>query len=486
MKINYAALRRLEAILFIIVIASGFIVVLNLYITKGVSWDFIAHYLNAETLLRQGFYSHIVFLGNSTVIENNGFYFEAARAPAAAALMAILIASTGRLSIPFYIAALFALLGAAIWITSKKLGITPLLGASLLVSPYLLLFTFLFNSTEILSLIFVMLTLAFVAEKRSSAGIFMALAGMAKYTSLIFLPLLLLLGKPKKIFYSAIYLIAVTLPWIVFNYVFFGNPIYSYYKAIIVAVASTHSSFLSIGVLETLLSSLILPVSLLALFVIVKKLRDRKHKTHKKSRKHTLTTGFLHSNAFLLVSFISLGFVDLFILGLHNQAFDQERFGYFFYAAAALIVAFGLSRNSMAVKFRMFGRSISTVDITPYLFFAVAMFFIVSLYYVESMSGFSWMAQGSNNAVFGNAIASIKTDGLYGCRFVSNGWIYLKFYGIHAFSPFYYNSSIDKYPIILFNNIGVPPGTVHVPYQSATQSYGNYSIVFPKGYICSH
>ena len=56
------------------------------------------------------------------------------------------------------------------------------------------------------------------------------------------------------------------------------------------------------------------------------------------------------------------------------------------------------------------------------------------------------MGQSSVNAVFGNAVATIWSDGLSGCGFVSNAWVYLKFYGVDAYSPFYYNGTMELYP----------------------------------------
>jgi hypothetical protein len=466
---------------FILLIAVGFAAVLNLYLTKGVSWDFVSHYLNAETVLKQGFYSHIAFLGNSSIIENNGFYFEAARAPLSSTLMALSMLSSRNIAIPIYLAILFALLGIALWSVSKSLGISPLLGAALMISPYLLKFTFLFNSTEILSLTFVLLTVAFVAEKRSEAGIFMALAGLAKYTSLIFLPLLLLLGKPKKIFYSLVFFAVVTLPWILFNYIFFGNPVYSYYNAIVVAVSSTVSNFISLKVIEVLLEFLVIPSILLLSLALGSFINGR---ANKKETGKTAMRDFIYGKAFLIISFLALGFADLFILGMHNSTFDQERFGYFFYAAFAVAIAFAFSSDRLNLSFNVRKLKFNTHTIMPYALFVVSLFFILLLLHNEPMPWFSWMSQASNNPVLRNAVLAINEAGLSNCRVVSNDWVYLKFLGIKAFSPFYYNSTIARYPIVAFDTLGTPPNYIRETNISKTITYQNYSILFPKNYIC--
>ncbi len=482
MQKDYITKERIDALLFIILIAAGFITVLNLYLTKGVSWDFIAHYLNAETMLKQGFLSHITFLGNSSIIENHGFYFEAARAPMSSTLMAIAMLSSSRLSIPIYLLILFVLLGIALWIASKNLGINPLLGASIAISPYLLMFTFLFNSTEVLSLTFILLAVAFVAEKRSEAGIFMALAGLAKYTSLIFLPLLLLLGKPKKIFYSLVFFAVVTSPWILFNYIFFGSPLYSYDNAIIVALSSTTKSFLASGALAVLMAFLIIPIIILAAYLIIGRLLKKSDNWKGLS----LISVLRHFNEkpFIVIAFLALGFIDLFILGLHNAVFDQERFGYFFYGAAAFAIAFALSSSRLNMHLKVLKRKLSTNAVIPYLLFAVSLFFILSLLYNESMPWFSWMGQASNNPVLKNAVASINENALSNCRIVSNDWIYLRFLGVDAFSQFYYNSTVARYPIISFDSLGTPSSYIHEINISQTIIYRNYSILLPKGYVC--
>ncbi len=479
---DHMATRSIECLLFILIIAVGFVTVLNLYLTKGVSWDFIAHYLNAETMLKQGFFSHITFLGNSSIIENHGFYFEAARAPMSSVLMAIALLSGAGLSIPIYLLILFVLLGIALWTASKNLGINPLLGASVVITPYLLMFTFLFNSTEILSLTFILLTVAFVAEKRSEAGIFMALAGLAKYTSLIFLPLLLLLRKPIKIFYSIVFFAAVTLPWILFNDIFFGNPLYSYYNAIIVALTSTTKNFLSLSTIGVLMTFLIIPMLILIVYLILGRLL--KMSTNWKKLGLVSMLKHFDEKPFIVIAFLALGFMDLFMLGLHNAIFDQERFGYFFYGATAIAIAFALSSDRLNLSLKIFDMKVNTRAIIPYVFFAISLFFILSLLYGESMPWFSWMGQASNNPVLRNAVASINENGLSGCRLVSNGWIYLKFFGIDAFSQFYYNSTVARYPIVSFDSLGTPSSYIEEINISRAIIYKNYSILFPKGYTC--
>ena len=455
---------------------------LNLYLTRGVSWDFIVHYLNAETMLKQGFFSHITFLGNSSIIENHGFYFEAARAPMSSTLMAIAILSGVSLSIPIYLLILFIFLGIALWTASKSLGINPLLGASVVITPYLLMFTFLFNSTEILSMTFILLTVAFVAEKRSEAGIFMALAGLAKYTSLIFLPLLLLLRKPKKIFYSVVFFAAVTLPWVLFNDIFFGNPLYSYYNAIIVALTSTTKSFLSLGAIGVLMAFLIIPIIVLVLYLIAGRLLKKSANWKGLSLVSILRR--FDEKPFIVIAFLALGFIDLFILGLHNAIFDQERFGYFFYAATAIAIAFVLSSDRLNISLNVSGKKLNTRAVIPYVFFAISFFLILSLLYSESVPGFSWMGQASNNPVFKDAVISINENGLSNCRLVSNDWIYLRFLGVDAFSQFYYNSTVAMYPIVSFDSLGTPSSYIHEINISRTIIYPNYSILFPKGYVC--
>ncbi len=84
----------------------------------------------------------------------------------------------------------------------------------------------LYNGNELLAASFVLITIGLVARKSAKAGIFAALAGLAKYDSLVIIIILPFLKKNKA--KAVLYGILVTTPWLLFNYLFFGNPIESY------------------------------------------------------------------------------------------------------------------------------------------------------------------------------------------------------------------------------------------------------------------
>ena len=99
-------------------------------------------------------------------------------------------------------------------------------------------------------------------------------------------------------------------------------------------------------------------------------------------------------------------------------------------------------------------------------------------------SSFLGISPGSSNPVFVDGANVIKALNLSNCNFVSNDWVYLRYYNISAFSPFEYNETISSYPSILFYSIG-PNSTAVKAYNTGTNyAYGNFSIHVPASYVC--
>jgi hypothetical protein len=89
-------------------------------------------------------------------------------------------------------------------------------------TPFTLFFG-LINGTELLNLALIELFIAFLMEKRSFAGFFLGLAFLARYSSAILLPLVLIVKKPKGIAKNIVFFAAPIIPWLVFNFYQTGN-----------------------------------------------------------------------------------------------------------------------------------------------------------------------------------------------------------------------------------------------------------------------
>ena len=115
----------------------------------------------------------------------------------------------------------------AIYKFKKDMKLDALITYAVMLSPYIIAITFFLSGEEILSIIFAMLSVGLLIKEDSAAGATLGIASLAKYPSLILLPAVLLLRKPKKIAKGILLEILVMIPWFVFNVIITGNPITS-------------------------------------------------------------------------------------------------------------------------------------------------------------------------------------------------------------------------------------------------------------------
>jgi hypothetical protein len=100
-------------------------------------------------------------------------------------------------------------------------------------------------------------------------------------------------------------------------------------------------------------------------------------------------------------------------------------------------------------------------------------------------SSFPLYSYGTTNATILEGVSTINSSGLSNCSVVSNDWVYLRFYGVKAHSPYYYNQTILRYPIVSFDSIGVQPSVINTSYVERTVRYTGFSIYFPVNYSCT-
>lgn len=210
-------------------ILAGFILSLSFFILQhflNTGWDFMVYSLNSE------------------YFSGHGSFFEWTRPPLAPFLLSILsFVSFGSLRAAEYL--FLALISGIYLFASIKIADRFKVNRALFyiasLCPFLLIYG-LFEGTELLSLSLVMLSLAYLGDKK--APLFLALASLARYPNMIFLLLLLFRKDWKKIPRDLAIFFACLIPWLAFSYFKTGSFLAGYMDSysLIVAFRSYISS----------------------------------------------------------------------------------------------------------------------------------------------------------------------------------------------------------------------------------------------------
>ncbi len=477
-------------VLFIILYLFSLVALLSIYNLRGVSWDFVAHYLNAKSMISSNFVNYLKPLGQSTIAINSHVYFETDRAPLDSIVMDLIMLSGANDVIPIYIIVLATLMFIAIYLFSKYFKVNPLLSASIIITPYILKFTFLLNSSGALSIAMLLISLALIKKGSIYSGVFMALAGLAKYISIIFFPLLLLLDGNRKRAESITLLFIVSLPWLLFNLIVLGNPFYSYMASFNVYSNSTPGGLPILGALLEVLGNLAFPITILLILAVY--LFYRKSSRIEQNNKEILHAIGLYiadlrlsiikkrSTSQILASLLVLSIIQYIIVVPRMMEFDQVRLSYFAYLSIALIVIMALSKYLKKLPKNM--KLIPMLAIM--LIFSASLLSIAYLSYSVRQPSSNWMVSATNNSTLKDTVAELQIYNLSDCNVVSNSWIYLRYYGIKAYSPFYYNETILKYPAVLIEYQGV--NETYVQDKNATLLFKNNltEIYLPRNFEC--
>ncbi len=459
------------------------VAILSVYNVNGVGWDFLSHYLNGRTVAN-GFNNALN--RNSALSVGKNFYFDDVWEPLPSIIIAILILFFNGIALQVYLVLLIAFLFVASYITAKNLDVDPLLLSSVVAGPFMISYTILYNGNEVLASSFVLLTVGFIIAKQKKAGISAGLMGLAKYASLFLLPLILFLRKPKDILKAIILFALVTLPWLVFNYVAFGNPLNSY----LVQLAETQPQTNTIATFVTTLFSimkypliiLIAGVAIIIYFEAIRKNRKKRKLTH-------IIKNFLKSQqgmvliAFFVLALLEFGFV-------FNKTQGAIRLGYMVYLSVSIMAVVIISASSIGkMKIHVSNRLYGSSDILPYLVFFISLILILMLYSSWMQIHFNVLGGlGFKNPEYVLAVNALKSNNLSECSIVSNAWPYMNYYNITTYSPYYCNSTVQKMPIVVFNNEGVSNycvGTVNnLTNVSQIVKSTNFSIYLPNNYIC--
>ncbi|MGC9190409.1 MAG: hypothetical protein ACP5FR_00650 [Candidatus Micrarchaeia archaeon] len=436
--------RNLEAaaIALIMLIASLF--VFSAYAWVGPGWDLIAHFLNGRSLDSQSFYACLSTPNCMLSNQDSAIYFEPFRAPLSGAIMGILEYVFKYDAMPIYVSLLFAFFIFSVYYAAKSIGIKTIAAFAAFLSPYLLFYALLPNSTEMLSLSFALIGIGLLYKGRPLAGLAFGFASISKYVALIMLPTLLLLYKPKKIALSTVLFALPVVPWLLVNRITFGNYLFSYTEALSIVSSSVFQNGISASALFNVLSyPAVLGIVLIAFAYV--STRSRQVKAGKiKSSKPRYTSlrsvfKFDMRAFYILILFVALALASYLFIAFKRDAFTQMRFGYMFYGSVALLLSYMFT--SLRSKHNSSAITIMAI---------IAIFvLLLGLYHMLSVMKYT-PAQSIVNPIYSSAKATLANYNLEGCRFVTNDWIYMLYLNESAFSPFSSNSIEYSYPVLLF------------------------------------
>jgi len=461
-KVNKVVI-ALCAVLFLI----SLLIILRVYNVEGLNWDFVDLYLNAKTFLNPSFYqqhlpvnlTEIAFFNGNYypitpryLITTSHVYFSIVREPLVSVILALLIALFSTYSVQVYLALLMLFLLLSSFFVSKELNINPLILASLLFAPYVIRWTVLYTSQEVLSLCLALIAVGLISKKSSWTGAVIALVGLTKYPGLILLPLLFLLLDHQDMKKSgmkvakAFGLFAiVTLPWLLFNYIYFGNPLISYQASFGEAVSNgTSAGSLSLlGAIASVPSLMLYPliILLVGIALLIKFGRIKLDMPGIRSAILGLSYRYKIVLCYTILSII--GFI-----ALYSNVGTPERFAYLLYGGFAMLAALAIESAGIYLK--------DWIDMVPYAICSISILLLLLLYISVIPSNYStWFGNTTTNNVDVKEAAAYINKTYGQCPVVSNAWPLLNYYGVVAYeSDDYCTVQQHNYPAVLFKFVG--------------------------------
>lgn len=475
LKKNKNIIFLLNVALIVIFYIIAFAIAFKTYMKGGGDWDFIAHWLWARSITNSNFYSAL-FNGHlaNTILYANSFYFETLRAPLTGLIMAPFSIIGSSIGILLYFGLIIALLVYSLKYAAKHLNVNLLVLIALFLTPYTILFLLLLNGTEIVSMFLLVILIVMIIKKEDKSGIILALAGLAKYTNLIFIPLLLLLPKKerKKGF---ILFILFSAPWLLFNLVVYGNPFFSYTISAGAFSNGGAGGYFPYAVIAQSLGIILIDIipAIIALCIVLLIFYAKSNK-----KKITLKIIFakLNKRAYkVIICAIALGLFGWFGTSARGSINDLPRLGYLLYTTIGLFLAISFVDliRSNTLKFSNFHKYAIVIFIGVYLLIDIFVFPYAN-----------YVFYGSNNIILIQAQQAILARNMTNCNMISNNWVYLVYDGYKAHFPYYYNYTVEHYPIIYFTSLGSNQSVINFKNVSVTYNYSDFFIELPKHYIC--
>ncbi len=481
---------KYEAVCIAALFLLASLIILKVYLASGVGWDFLSHYLNGRTLANGQFYSYLAGLahaGNKSMpalIVSKGIYFDQVWEPLPSAIIALFIIALRQYALAAYLVFLVGFLFFSSYIAARKIGINPLILSSIMAAPFCIRYEVLYNGAEVLALALFLIALGYAAKRESKAGLFVGLMGLAKYESLAIAPLLFLIGKARgkikgdiEVAKAIALALLVTAPWLIFNFVYFRDPLQSY----IVQMAEIQPQH---NILPSFISAIIAilwyPAVLMLVAFALRIYAVRKTGQNPYMIWHISKWQYRMQIAVAAWLLAFAGFAFSFA-----NAQGAIRLGYEVYGASGVIAAISLEPTLKNIKIR---KGFNAGRVIPYLIFAITIAMIFNMYCNLSAINFNMLqGLGFKYQGYSNAANALKSHNLSNCEVVSNAWPYLNFYNITAFSTYACNSTIEKMPVVIFWNEGVQDycgNSIESINMPIVFNYKNFSIYLPKNYTC--
>lgn len=504
---------KFVAVATIVLLALSFLILTGVYSREGIGWDFMDHYLNGRTFANIRFYQvqlpitaqRIITSGNFTssnnvhytyainvtpeVYVNDGLYFSEVRNPAGALLMAVAILLYRNYAIQIYLAALLALLALGSIFAAKKLDLDPLLVVSLILSPYVIRWTVMYSSVEALSLAVALFVVGLILAGGWLSGIAMGVLGLSKYTNLVEVPLLLFAGDRRKIAKAILAFVMATLPWLLFGWLYFGNPVYSYYLSFTQNVAINTTQQVDVSLYPMLLYPILILIvyfAVVSLLVGAGKVAEWFGEMLKEIRNYK-TLFSENRKVGILLGFFLLSLVGFMIV--YNHVGIIERFAYLLYGSISLGAAYVIdSRIAGNINFQLFKRELSLDRAMGYLAFCVTTISLLLIYIPIWNNGYtSWLGfmYGSDSRPYPDAVSYLVSAHLSGCRVLTNAWPFLNYYNISASPANTCNATMERYPLVVFRNVGSTEYcNIHKFSLAGIPTAQNFSVYLPPNYTC--
>jgi hypothetical protein len=477
-----------DALLILIILVLSVLVFYSVLHVFGPQWDMTARYLEGRTLvnfLTSGAVAHSAFFGE--LVNNKLYYFEPYREPLAIPIFAVLSLLFQNPMLEYLIVSLIAY-AVAICMLGKELKADSLIMFCMFVNLYfVLLFTM--NGGEILSLSFAIIGIVYMFRKKPLSGMFLAVATLAKYQSIVLLPLVLLLGDRKKILKAVALEIAVIAVWCVFDYIMYSNPFYSFEQSLLISgIVSTPVSLSAISPIM-ILSVVAYPVAFAVMGFAYLRSRRLKIKLAMDYRAKVVFSTIILSAAIYLLSLP------------HNDPITQARYGYLFSMALLIPAAMIL------------GRAVGKSNMLKYSIAAGSIVLLLSSLYIinvtQNTAKVAYYNPDNAGGIYAQAYGSLSALGFGNCRFITNAWVPMLYRGYDAYSPFIayqnqeispmassaaneaginyttYTQGVEHYPIIAFKYVGVQSSLIlNINESRLAYSGNNFTVYMPQNATC--
>ncbi len=367
----------------------------------------------------------LVRILNSNYLFHNGDYFENQRALLESFIIGIFSFVFGKYSVYAFIAFFTVIFFISVYIFSKAFKLEYVILLGILLNPFFLFYS-IKNGSELPMYSFLILLISFIKLKKPIAGVFMALAFVSKYDSILFLPMALFLIDKKLIpsvkrilIFAGIALLAL-LPFFLYNIILYHDFLFTFFMSLhenspsLTSTGISNAKYTYQGFYE-----LISLIPLVVLILVFKRgiIKD----IQRKKREIAIIS---------VLSALSL-FLYFFASGLYVNGLGYYRF--FLLVTLSLTLLLSLLTKKEMLLFTV-------------LFFIVS---IIIAYHFLFSQNFNINTLNKEMAAAKQLL--IQKYGTTNCTVQSNNWVYLNYYGISA--TYIRGQNYSQYPVISIGNI---------------------------------